>query len=75
MPAEAVLHALELGDALDALWLGLAKDEAGEGQLELFAARPVGHAAQARTVPVDRVGLGIEGRLLRGFGFESLQWL
>lgn len=62
--AEALLHAAELVDAIDALGLGLGVDKAREGRLEVLAAGPVGHAAEARAVPVDLARFRVERRLL-----------
>lgn len=63
--AEARLHVPESIHAVDALWLSLAVDEARERRLELFAARSVGHSAEAGAVPIDLARLGVECRRLR----------
>lgn len=63
---------LELVNALNALGLLFAVDEAAEGRLELLTAGTVGHAAQAGAVPVDLSGLGVESTLLGGFLLEGL---
>lgn len=68
-----VPHVLELVDTIHALGLLLGEDEAAECRLELLAARPVGHAAQARAVPVDLARLGVEGALLVGLGLQLLR--
>jgi hypothetical protein len=72
MPCHAIISnrvragLLEVVDAVHALGLLLAEDEAAEGSLELVSTRPGGHAAQARAVPVDLARLGVEGALLVG---------
>jgi hypothetical protein len=63
--AEAVLHPLELVNAIDALRVFGRVDEAGEGGLELLAARSLSHAAEARAVPVDLARYRIVGSFLR----------
>jgi hypothetical protein len=65
-------NVLELVDAVHALGLLLGVDEAAECIAELVAARPVGHAAQARAVPVDLARLGVECALLVRLSLESL---
>lgn len=65
-------NALELFNAVHALRLLGGVHEAAEGSLELLAARAVGHPAQARAVPVDLAGLGVERGLLVGFVLEFL---
>jgi hypothetical protein len=52
--AEALLHVLELLDALDTLRLFLRVDEAREGCPELGAARAVGHATETLQVGRSR---------------------
>lgn len=66
-------HVLELVDAIHALRLLLGVDEAAESGLELLAAGPMSHAAQARAVPVDLARLGVEGALLVGLGLQLLR--
>lgn len=62
---------LELVDAVHALGVLLREHEAAEGRLEVLAARPVGHAAQARAIPVDLARLRVEGALLAGILLQS----
>ena len=58
--SEAILHRLELLDAVDPLGLLLRIHETGKRLAELHPAGTVGHPAEARTVPVDFPGDGVE---------------
>lgn len=49
MPAEALLHALELFDAVNALGLLIAEYETREGFFKLRSTRPVCHATYTRS--------------------------
>lgn len=61
------MYLLELVNAVHALGLGVRVDEATERGLELFTTWSVGHASQARAIPVDLARLWVEGALLTGF--------
>lgn len=69
MRPKAVLHALELFHALDALGLGLAVHEARECSAEFFSAGPVGHPTETRAVPVDLASFRVEGCTVAGLFF------
>lgn len=64
-------HLLELVNAVHALWLLLREHKAAECRLEILATRPVSHAAEARTFPVDLTRLRVEGTLLASLFFQS----
>ena len=55
---------LKLVDAVHALGLSIGVDEAAECGLEFLSARTVGHASEARAIPVDLTSLGVESTLL-----------
>lgn len=61
--AETVLHALELFHTIDSLGFLFAVDKARECFTEVFTARTMGHATEARAIPVDLSGLLVESRL------------
>lgn len=66
---EAILHRLEVLNAVHALRVFLREYEAAECRSELLATRPIRHTAQARTIPVDLAGLLVECSLLTRFLF------
>lgn len=70
MCLKTLLHPLKLVNAVHSLGLFGRVHEAAERGAELFATRPVGHPAQARTVPVYLAGDGVEGAFRVGFFFE-----
>ena len=69
MLPEAILHGLEIVDALHPLGIFLREDKAAECGFELLSACSVCHPAETGTVPVDLAGLFVESALLRGFFF------
>lgn len=67
--SEAILHRLELFDAINTLGILLRKHETGKRLAELHAARTVGHPTETRTVPVNFPGHGVK-RTPRGRFFS-----
>lgn len=65
------LNILEFLNAVHPLRFLRRKHEAAERGLEILSARAVGHAAQARAVPVDLARLRVEGAFLVGLGLET----
>lgn len=65
-------YVLELLNAVNTLRLLRGVHKAAKSSLELLTARSVGHTAQARAVPVNLAGLGVEGAFLAGLGLELL---
>jgi hypothetical protein len=63
---------LELLNAVNALGLLLGVDEAAERSLEVLSAWPVGHATEARAVPVDLASLRVECGLLASLFLKLL---
>lgn len=63
-------HVLELLNAVHALRLLLRVHEAAERSLELLSARAMRHTTQARAVPVDLAGLGVESGFLASLLLE-----
>jgi hypothetical protein len=63
---------LELLNAVNALGLLLGVDEAAERSLEVLSAWPVGHATEARAVPVDFSSLRVECGLLASLFLKLL---
>lgn len=57
---EAILHRLELLNAIHPLGLHLRKHETGKRLAELHAAGTIRHPAEARTIPVDFAGDGVK---------------
>jgi hypothetical protein len=64
---------LELVNAVHALGLLLGINETAECSLEIFSTWAVGHATQARAVPVDLTGLRVERGLLSGLLLKFLR--
>ena len=60
MLPEALLHGLELLDAVDPLRVRLGEDETRERLAELQPTGTVRHPTETRTVPVDLAGLRVE---------------
>lgn len=60
---------LELLNAVHTLGLLIREHEAAESSLELLATRTMGHATQARAVPVNLSSLGVESALLASLLF------
>lgn len=61
---------LELLDAVHALGLLGAEYEAAKRRFEFLATRPVGHASQARAIPIDLARLWVERALLSRLLFQ-----
>lgn len=69
MLLEALLHPLELLNAVHPLWFLVAVHEAGERFAELWTAGAVCHSAKALAVPIYFASFGVEGSFLGGFFF------
>jgi len=61
MSPEAILHGLELVDAVDAFWFVLRVYEAGKGFPEFGTAGTMSHSTKARAIPVNFASDRIEG--------------
>lgn len=64
-------YSLELLNAVNTLGLLRGVHEAAECRLEFLSARAVGHATQARAIPVDLASLRVERSFLTSFLLES----